>query len=41
MDSNKTFVCEYLVSSLLSQYPILNRVQLEAFVIKLFNSLED
>ena len=39
--TNRDFVCEYLTSTLLSQFTNLNRVQVEAFVIKLFNSLHD
>ena len=39
--TNRDFVCEYLTSTLLSQFTNLNRVQVEAFVIKLFNSLND
>lgn len=39
--TNKDFVCEYLAGTLLSQFTNLNRVQVEAFVIKLFNSLHD
>jgi len=39
--SNRDFVCEYLASTLASQFANMNRVQIEAFVIKLFNSLGD
>lgn len=39
--SNKDFVCEYLASSLQSQFANMNRVQIEAFVIKLFNHIDD
>jgi len=34
-------VCEYLALTLQSKFPNMNRVQIEAFVIKLFNSLSD
>ena len=39
--SNQDFVCEYLATTLVSQFQNLNRVQVETFVIKLFNSLQD
>ena len=41
MQSNRDFVCEYLASTICSKFANLNRVQVEAFVIKLFNSLND
>ena len=37
--SNKQFVQEYLVALLLEQFPNLNKVQLEGFILKLFNSV--
>ena len=39
--SNKDYVCHFLAESLLGQFGNLNRVQVEAFVIKLFNTLHD
>lgn len=39
--SNKDYVCDFICSSLLTQFGNLNRVQVEAFVIKLFNTLHD
>ena len=41
MPSNKDYVCEYLSSTLLANFPNMSRVQIEGFVIKLFNSLHD
>ena len=41
MQSNRDFVCEYLASFICEKFANLNRVQVEAFVIKLFNSLND
>lgn len=40
-NSNKEFVCEYLSTNLLSQFRNMNKVQVEAFVIKLFNSINE
>ena len=37
--SNKQFVQEYLVALLLEQFPNLNKVQVEGFILKLFNSV--
>lgn len=40
-NSNKDYVCEYLSNTLTSQFANMNRVQIESFVIKLFNHLHD
>ena len=34
-------MCEYLAQNLASQFANMNRVQIEAFVLKLFNALND
>ena len=39
--SNKDFVCDFLSSLLMSQFENMNRVQIEAFILKLFNTLND
>ena len=41
MGSNRDFVCEYLAQNLQSQFANMNRVQIETFVLKLFNALAD
>mmetsp|Transcript_29305 Transcript_29305/g.36401 ORF Transcript_29305/g.36401 Transcript_29305/m.36401 type:complete len:80 (+) Transcript_29305:1525-1764(+) len=41
MGSNRDFVCQYLAGTITGQFANLNRVQVEAFVIKLFNSIHD
>ena len=41
LPSNRDFVCEYLAQNLSSQFANMNRVQIEAFVLKLFNALND
>lgn len=41
MNSNYEYVSEYLATQLLNNFANMNRVQIESFVIKMFNSLHD
>jgi len=34
-------VCDYLANTVTSQFANMNKVQIESFVIKLFNNLQD
>lgn len=37
-ESNKVYIQQYLAGSVLEKFPNLNKVQVEAFVLKLFNT---
>ena len=40
MDSNKSFVQNLILTQLLTMFPNLNMVQVEGFVLKLFNTCQ-